>query len=174
MGNLRGAASDEAAWALGIADTSGAGSGFQRAVIGAAADPEVGAGITHRALWIGVRQRDLTDQRRGELRRSAERDAVAARDRLTGLGTLDDQVALEFRQHRQNAEQHPAGRCAGVDAIHQRDQFGALVLDLLGDLQKMELGTSQPIKPPDHEDTSKNRSHWRLGHDSLVGSAVRE
>ncbi len=23
-------------------------------------------------------------------------------------------------------------------------------------------------------DTSKNRSHWRLGHDSLVGSAVRE
>ncbi len=25
-----------------------------------------------------------------------------------------------------------------------------------------------------HLDTSKNRSHWRLGHDSLVGSAVRE
>ena len=68
-----------------------------------------------------------------------------------GADSLDDQVALQFRDRSDDHHDSPAQRTAGVDLFAERDELDAEVVELIEDLEEVAGGAGDSIEGPDHE-----------------------
>jgi hypothetical protein len=79
----------------------------------------------------------------------------------------------ELGDGAEDLEEHPADCCARVDALVEYNQFDAAGLELLGQLDQVRQGASEPVEFGDDDTVALPRDQQRLCRAQGGGRAFR-
>ncbi len=97
--------------------------------------------------------------------------ALEARPAHAGAHPLDDQVALELGDHRDDDHHGPAEWAAGVELLAEADELDIEAVEFVEDFQEVAHGAGQPVAGPYEHDIELSAAG--LGQHLIEARAAR-